>query len=407
MNLSLKIALRYIFARHSFNFISVITGISLLGITVGVAALIIVMSIFNGFRELTESQIVGFDPHLRIIPQGGPWIDNPMQISESLDSNISVTASSPVIRGRVVAMNQSNLQVFTLNAIDSSDVDFYQGVSRATIYGNFKTKGLPGIIIGAGLADRLSVLPGDTLTLLAPGMIERLIRTFRFHTGKQFVVSGVFLTNLKDYDIRYGFADIRAGRRLFSAPDNSVSTIDIRTTDFKKINEIKNNIAGELPEAASVLSWRDLHRELYEVMQFERLASFAIISLIIIIAVFNVLASLTMTVVEKRSDIGVLKSLGASDKMISRIYLYEGGLIGLMSSLAGGIIGSAVCLGQIHYKWFRVDAAKYIIDSIPVSLHFQDVVIVMLFSFFLALTATIYPARRAAATRAIEAIRSE
>ncbi|MFP4527328.1 MAG: FtsX-like permease family protein [Candidatus Kapaibacterium sp.] len=407
MNLPLKIALRYIFSKHSFNFITVITAISLVGITVGVAALIVVMSIFNGFRELTESQIVGFDPHLRITPAEGGWLDNPQEITNKLDSIREIESYSSALSGRVVAMKGSNLQVFTLNAISEPHSDYYDGMRSSTGYGHFEFEGhtLPGLVIGAGLADRIRVLPGDTVRMMSPGMIESSIRTFRLRRGIEFLVTGIFMTNIKDYDIRYGFAGFDSGKRLFSPPDASISQIDIRTNDLDNIESIKRRVASLMPEGVRVESWRDLNRELYEVMQFERMASFAVLSLIIIIAVFNVLASLTMTVVEKHADIGVLKSLGATDRMINRIYIYEGALIGVISSVVGGMLGVGLCLGQINFKWFRVDTSKYIIDAIPVSLYAGDVALVMIFSLSLAILATIYPARRAASTRAIEAIR--
>lgn len=409
MNFELKIASRYIVTKRSFHFISVITFLSLIGITVGVAALITVLSIFNGFQDLTKAQFIGFDPHIRIVPEKGAWLP----VDDSLISSISnipeVDIVTKTISGRIVGINGTELQVFSLVSIPAKDVDFLSGVRRTTIFGNFSIRtndGFPSIVMGNALADRLRILPGDTLKFVSPKMIEQSIVGFQRQREVRAVLTGIFNSNIKDYDIMYGFASDTLGKLLLNPKIGAFSSVDIKLKNIDYLGKVKSQIESKLLNSNTKLqTWQDLNPDLFNIMKFERFATFSILSIIIVLAVFNVLVSLSMTVVEKRQDIGILKAMGASRKAIRNIFLLEGLIIGFVSTLSGTALGLFVCWGQINFKWFRIDATKFIIDSIPVSVSSGDVITVALFSLFLTSIATIYPAFRAASTQVIEAIR--
>ena len=410
MKIELKVALRYIITKRSFHFISVITFLSLIGITVGVAALISVLSIFNGFQDLTKAQFIGFDPHLRIIPQKGAWI----QVDDTLISKLraipQVKLATTTISGRVVGINDKELQVFSLVSIPKDDNDFLSGVKKTTIFGNFSINtndGFPAIVMGNALADRLRILPGDTIKLVSPKMIEQSVVGFQRQREVRAVLTGIYNSNIKDYDIMYGFSADTLGKLLLNPKRGTYASIDIKLNNIEDLEYTKNLISGIInnPEY-KIQSWQELNPDLFSIMRFERFATFSILSIIIVLAVFNVLVSLSMTVVEKRQDIGILKAMGASSRTIRNIFLWEGLIIGIISTFTGTAIGLFVCWGQINYKWFKVDATKFIIDSIPVAVNTQDVIIVALFSLFLTTVATIYPAYRAASTQVIEAIRT-
>jgi lipoprotein-releasing system permease protein len=223
----------------------------------------------------------------------------------------------------------------------------------------------------------------------------------------QVIVTGIFQTNAKDFDDIYSFTNEEIGRKLFHSPLNAASSIDIKLKNIDDVLIVKDEIKNIIPLDTQILSWYDLHKQLYDIMNFERTIAFIIMSLIIIIAVFNVLASLTMTVVEKKRDIGILKTLGATEKGIRNIFVLQGSMIGIISTFLGILLGVGFCLGQIQFGWFRLDSSNFLISAIPVSIKITDVVIITIFSLILSFLATIYPAKRAAKTLAIDSIRGE
>jgi lipoprotein-releasing system permease protein len=410
MNTSLRIAVRYIFSFKSFHFITVISLLSVIGIIIGVAALICVASIFNGFREFTEEQLVAFDPHIRITAKEGAWIQNADSISLELLQIDNIRKALPTIQGRVVALNKKNLQPIVLNGVDPERIDEVVGVKNTIVYGRFnldKTIGLPGVVIGAGVADRLRANPGDTISLFSPEVIEKSFKYMSIPRASKGIVTGIFQSNASNYDDTYLYISEAYSRKLFKSKSGDYHNIDIRLKTNEKIDETVAQIKSILPEELELLTWYDLHRELYSIMQFERWASFVVISLIVVIAAFNILASLWMTVIEKRPDIGILKSMGADRKMIRNVFLYEGIIIGLMSSVIGVTLGLLLCYIQIEFKVFTFGNGNVVISALPVSVNTLDVVLAGVIACILSILATIAPATRASKVIVSQALREE
>jgi lipoprotein-releasing system permease protein len=410
MKIHTRIALRYIFTLRSFQFITVITVISMIGIIIGVAALISVISIFNGFAEFTESQMIEFDPHLRISASRGDWLENPDEMLKKIKSLGEVEVASAIIQRRVVAVKNNKMQVLELQAVNNNQIDHVSGIRKTMVLGRFdieQKNRLPGIVIGGGVSNTFRALPGDTISLLSPEIIERSIVKGSHHSGINTIITGVFQTHQRDYDNLYCYVDHSLGTRLFKSPKNAATSIDIRLKDIENTDEVAKELKAMLPKNVDVLTWYDLHKELYNIMALERLAAFVVLSLIIMIAVFNILASLSMTVVEKRKDIALLKAIGATDKMIRNLFISEGAIIGLLSTILGTVLGLILTFGQKEYGWFALDTGKYLINAIPVSVNPMDIIIIFFFSLFLATIATIYPARRAARTEISLGLRNE
>ncbi len=410
MPVSLLIAIRYIFTKRNFQFITIISIISIIGITVGVAALIIVMSIFNGFQELTEKQIVGYDPHIRISPKKGAWLNNIDSIIIPIQSNSEITSFAKVISGKVVGINNNIVQVFNLQGIEEDNSKFFNEVKKSIVLGKFKFQdnfGNPGIVIGAGLSDKLKVLPGDSLLIVSPKMVESSITSFKPYKSTKVIVMGIFQTNIQDFDYRDGFVLSNTAKKIFYSPSNSFSSLELRIKDSYSSFKIAKQLKSSLNQNLKIETWQDLNMDLYRIMKFERIAAFLILMLIIVLAVFNVLVSLTMTVVEKKSDISVLKAMGANSKMIRSIFLAEGSFIGIISTISGVLLGLGFCYGQIYYKWFAIDTNKYIIDAIPLSVDYNDVIIVIIVSLILSTLATLYPSLRAGKQEIAKGIRAE
>lgn len=406
MRLPLFIARRYVFSKHSLNFITIITSISIVGIAIGVAALIIVMSVFNGFRELQEKFLIGFDPHVRLSAVEGTWITPADSIRSIVTTMPDVSASSSVLSGKVVAIREKSAQAFMLEGVNSSDIGSVSGIRNAVVTGRFDIaprKGVAHVLLGIGLADKLRVFPGDTLSLVAPPAIETAIAQSSLPPLTRAVVTGLFQTNVKEYDTYQAYTSIETARTLFEAPSDAALYIDIRSTDISRADAIRQRLVERFP-SLRVETWYDLHRDLYNVMRFERMAAFVILTLIILIAVFNVFASLTMTVTEKRSEIGVLRAMGAPASTIMRIFFGESLIIGVVGTLLGILLGVGLSLGQQQYGWFALDTSRYIVPALPISLHLDDVVFVSLVALVLAPLAGIYPARKAARVRAARAL---
>lgn len=410
MKFEIFIALRYIFAKRSFNFITVITALSIIGITVGVAALIVVISIFNGFQNITKQQFLGFDPHIRIVPKEGNWF-NSGQLLNEIKQHDNVAEAVESYNSKVVGINNNQVQVFELLALDESQKDFYSGIELATIFGKFKLitddKIMSAIVLGNVLADKLRVLPGDTLTLLSPRSIEKIISGVGMRGAQKAFVAGIYNSNIKDYDSRFGFSNDLLAKAILNPKIGEINSIDIRLHDLKYIEQTTSEFNKIISDNLQILTWQDLNPDLFAIMRFERFSTFAVLSLIIMLAVFNVLISLSMTVIEKRRDIGVMRSIGASKVNMRNIFIYQGIIIGLLSTFLGVIIGLFVSYGQINYKWFKVDSSKFIIDAIPLDLHMADIWVIAIFSLILSSLSALYPAKRAADVEVINSIRTE
>ncbi|MEJ5244879.1 MAG: ABC transporter permease [Bacteroidota bacterium] len=404
------ISLRYIFPKHSFNFISYVTFLSILGIIIGNASLVAVQSIFNGFQELTLKQIVGIDPHLRIVPQKGNYINlNNINI-EKIKAIKQIHYINPTVQSKVVAVHNSKMQVFNLNGLEPNSNLLNNELPKYIISGSlgiFNQLSEQTIFIGSALAERLQVSVGESIELFTPNDIESSLLAFSQPKGYTVTVGAIFNTNIKDYDLTVAFISSNDLKNLLSIPSNSVNSIDIFLDDFQKAEEEKAKLSNALPSEVKIQTWKELNSQLYSIMKFEKLVSFAIVGIIIIIAVFNLFASLSMTLTEKQQDIATLKALGANEKLIKKIFLKVGLLIGVISTFLGIMLGIVFVFVQSHYKWFKIDINRYIIDAIPVSLNAVDVLIVAFFSIFLCFLATIYPANQAVKINIAEELRND
>jgi lipoprotein-releasing system permease protein len=222
----------------------------------------------------------------------------------------------------------------------------------------------------------------------------------------KFRITGIFESNNKDYDAGYAYISAAAAQKLFNLP-GTYSGIDIRLDDFNGAEEAKAALVRELPADMTVSTWYDLHQSLYSVMKMERWSAYVLLCLIVLVATFNMLGSLTMAVIEKRRDIGVLKAMGMTPGGIVRIFMVEGLLIGVIGTALGIVIGLGVLLLQVRYQIFPLDPTVYIIPAIPVEIRWTDFLAITAASVGLSFVAAYYPARRAAATLPTEVLRWE
>lgn len=382
--------------------------ISIIGVTIGVAALIIVLSVFNGFSSRVTSILISFDPHIRIEATEGNKVTDYNSIQEKI-KDLGIKSSAPYTLNKGMLTNETSNEVVFIKGVDEKEVGDVSGVVEFMRFGEFDLKNngdYGGIIMGFSLLGKLKARPGDTLTLLSPVGLENSLTQFVEPKTKKFIISGVYDSDNKDYDGNYAYISLENSQDLFQL-DGKVNGVEIRYNNISESEAGKEKIKAVLGNDFKVMTWYDLHEDFYSILKVERWVAFIILSLIIAVASFNILGSLTMTVIEKKRDIGVLKSLGASDKMITNIFLFEGISVGVIGIIAGTILGLGVTLAQKYLDLYKLDSGVYKISALPVELQYMDFVYIPIAAMVLCFLASLYPSRRAARLEPVNAIRWE
>ncbi|MFA5011396.1 MAG: FtsX-like permease family protein [Ignavibacteria bacterium] len=403
------IAKRYLFSKRKVSFITVISTISIVGVSIGVAAMIVVLSVFNGFSEKVTSILIGFDPHIRIEAKGNAKFDNYESMLQTIYANDIPNAAPYTMNKGMLATKDVN-KVLLIKGVDEKVIEKVSGIKEFTNYGKFDLadKGDFGsIIIGFSLANNLKVFIGDTITILSPVGLEYSLTQFVEPITKQFIVTGIYDSDNRDYDSKYAYISIENAQNLFRL-NNTVNGIELRSKDIDDADNLKLRLQSQVDTSKfNVMTWYDLHQDFYSILKVERWAAFILLSLIIAVASFNILGSLTMTVIEKKRDIGILKAMGASDKMITRIFMFEGLVVGMVGVITGSVLGLGLALMQIYFKIYKLDTSVYKLEALPVELRFSDFIYIPLAALLLCFLASLYPALRAAKQKPVESIRWE
>jgi len=403
------IAKRYLFSKRKVSFITVISIISIIGVSIGVAAMILVLSVFNGFASKVTSILIGFDPHIRIETKNSSTIENYENLLEIINSNNIPDAAPFTMNKGMLATKEVN-KVIYIKGVDENRIGKISGVKDFTNFGKFDLKdygNFGSIVIGFSLANNLKSYVGDTLTIISPAGLEYSLTQFVEPITKQFIIRGIYDSENKEYDSKYAYISIDNAQNLFKL-NNKVNGIELRLNDINESTNIKTKLESQIDTSKyNVQTWYDLHKDFYSILKIERWSAFILMSLIIVVATFNILGSLTMTVIEKKRDIGILKALGASDKTITRIFMFEGLVVGFVGMILGSFLGLTISLLQIYFKIYKLDSTVYKIDALPLDLRVSDFIIIPLASLFLCFLASIYPALRAAKQKPVESIRWE
>lgn len=408
MSAEFFISRRYLFSKKKFNFITIISLISIAGVATGVAALIIVLSVFNGFGSKVTQLLVNFDPHIRIEAINNYEFKDYRDVIGKLNK-LGINSAAPFTLNKGMLANENSNEVVYIKGIDENLAGDVSGIKDVMKFGKFNLKNegdCGGIVLGFTLMGKLKSRPGDTLTLLSPVGLESSLTQFVDPLTRKFVVRGVYDSENKEYDGNYAYISLENSQYLFDMKDR-VSGVEIRLGNIDDSESQKEKISPLIGNEYKVMTWYDLHEDFYSLLKVERWTAFSVLSIIIAVASFNILGSLTMTVIEKKRDIGVLKAIGASDKMITRIFTYEGIFVGLVGAAAGIIAGLGIILAQLKFEFYKLDASIYKITAMPVELRFSDFVFIPAAALMLCYLASIYPSRRAANLNPVEAIRWE
>jgi len=388
------IARRYFFAKRSNRFISWVGGVSIIGIALGVIALIITMAILNGFESEVTRRITNFIPHLTV-----QRMPNTEPLAELIPDLESIYFS---IDRKAVIEYGDEQTVLNVRAIDQDRwVHLLNDQSaRSGIKGRLKVLGdeLPGIVIGVAVADKLFLTVGDTLTVKSPLDIRQGL--FRI-PSRHFVVTGVFQSDIFDFDRSLAIIPYQEGRRLFKSAGND--KIFVYLNDFNAAQEAKDLLLSAFPEI-EIHTWHDQHKTLFDAMRMEKWGSFIGLNLIILVAVFNIVSSLMMMVLEKTGSIGILRVMGAHASSIRQIFNLQGLIVAFFGVFLGTLVGSLLVVGQAKWEWIKLPSDIYLIPVLPVKMYWEEVLVVGGVAFIIVLLSIRYPAKKAARLNPLDAI---
>lgn len=408
MNIIRFISRRYLFSRKQLSLISVLTGISIAGITLGTALLIIVLSVFNGFYDVIRGFLLSFDPDIRIELADQSAINLADEIASRIEEHPEVVGVSPFINGKAMIISDgSRNDVVTVRGIMREShirINKLENSVKSGVFDLSVQDNRPGVVIGETLVNRYGFSPGDEIALLSPTGMRRALTQFSAPRASRFNVRGHYsIQQIIDDEIVY--IDLGAAQRLFNM-QNEITGYDLRLTDTDRAERVKQELQEELGADFQIQTWYDLQRPLYDVMQLEKWGSYFILMIIVLVAVLNIVGSLTMIVIQKKRDIGVLISMGMTPKTIRKIFISQGIQIGLIGCLIGGTLGILLSFAQMEYGLVKL-TSSFIIDAYPVAIRLTDIALVLGGSMVLCLGASWYPALRAASVQPADAVRDE
>lgn len=408
MNKSGFIARRYLFSRKHISLISTLTFISITGITIGTALLIVVLSVFNGFFDVIKNFLLSYDPDLRIEASGAATFAQNEEMMEQIRSIPEVRIISPYVEGKaLLALDGVQNEVVDVKGVERDVffqlVDIENSVTTGVFDVSVRDR-TPGIIVHEELKNRLRVNVGDDLALLSAAGMKNALTQITVPQTYRFDLRGAYYLQ----QIAGGpkvFVDIEAAKRLFKVR-NKISGLDIKLTENEKAEEVKSKVADIVGPEYKISTWYDLQKPLYDVMYLEKWGSFVVLILIVIVAVLNIIGSLTMIVIQKQRDIGILMSMGYSKSGIRSIFRKQGLYIGLIGCGIGGSLGLLISWLQMKFGLVKLSSA-FIIDAYPVQINPLDVVLILAVSLILSVLASWYPAYRASQIQPADAVRFE
>ena len=403
---------RYLRARRKEGFISVIAGFSFLGIMLGVATLIIVMAVMNGFRKELLGKILGLNGHLLVQPLESPLTDW-KEVAERISAVDGIRLAAPIVEGQALASSPFNAAGVLVRGIRSADLN-----NLASIASNIKQGSIEGfdegqgIAIGRRLADQLSVHAGDTVTLVAPrGAVTPMGTTPRI---KPYRVSAVFEIGMSEYDSSVVFMPLTEAQAYFNRA-NDVTAIEVYTNNPDRIDVFRKTVTEAAGRPIFLVDWRQRNSTFFNALQVERNVMFLILTLIVLVAALNIVSGLIMLVKDKGSDIAILRTMGASQGAIMRIFLITGAAIGVVGTFVGFLVGLVICLNIESIRQFLswmtstelFSPELYFLSKLPAEIDVAETAAVVIMALTLSFLATLYPSWRAARLDPVEALRYE
>ena len=418
MRYELFIGLRYLRAKRKEAFISLITVISMLGVMIGVMTLNIVLAVMTGFEEDLRDRILGFNPQVIVLSFNGT-ISDYMGVTERVRQVPGVVAAAPFIYGQVMLSAQQNVTGAAVRGVGPGSegvVELQRHLKQGDVRelgklhdvpvddGKQGTVELPGIIVGKDVARQLGLIIGDPVSVISPvatptavGMVPRV---------KRFVLVGLFDSGMAEYDASLVYMDLASAQQFFDL-GNNVTGIEVRVTDLYGAKEVGERISAALGFPFRVRDWMEVNHNLFSALKLEKTVYFIVLLLIVLVAAFNIVATLIMVVMEKRKDIAILKSMGATRVGVGRIFVFKGMVIGVVGTLIGNIGGYIACWLLKRYQFIELPKDVFYVNTLPVKMYPEYFLAVTAASLLICLLATVYPARQAARLAPVDVIRYE
>jgi len=396
MKTELFISWRYLTSTRKEKFISLIGIISILGIAIGVMALIIVIAVMSGFDKDLHDKIVGNYAHINLTSFKAISDTEYAGIARRVAANPHVTGISPYIQGQVLIREDNRYFAVGLRGIDPATESKVTKVKEYIRQGSIEGLQENGIIIGKELAGYLGLEMNAHLTLYSP--------LGKLYTLK---VVGIFNSGMYDYDLNLVFTNLKSAQDIFGLP-NQVTAAAIKLDNPDLAAQVRQDLASRLGFSYNLKTWMEANQNFFAALKLEKLTMFIILTLIILVASFNIISTLIVMVVEKTKDIGILKALGMSALSIRKIFTYQGLIIGTLGTSLGALAGITLCFLLKKYQFIKLPQDIYYIDRLPVSIQlWPDMVFIILSALAIILAATIYPAARASGLKPVEALRYE
>jgi lipoprotein-releasing system permease protein len=409
MSYEFFIAGRYLRSKRKTRFVSVITLISVGGILIGVTALDFLLSMMNGFEGEVRSRIIGTTAHVSVFSTYEEGIDNYQQLIPEVKDIKHVVAVAPYIYYKAAIASKTGSDGIVVRGIDPQKEVLVTDLKRSLTEGSLDLEvgedELPGILLGATLAERLRVGLGDDVVLfsLKEGS---LTSGWTQPKASKLRVKGIFETGMYEYDASMAYISLAAAQKLFNL-GTRITGLQIKLDNLYQAGNVAKEIEEKLGYHYYALDWMHMHKNLFSWMALEKYAMFIVLSLIVAVAAFNIISTLIMVVIEKRKDIGILKSMGSTNTSIMKIFMFEGLVVGIAGVVLGTACGYLLCWIQKTFNLVSLPAEIYFINSLPVDMRPLDFVAVAVAAMLLTFLATVYPARRAAQLSPVEAIRYE
>ncbi len=427
MRYELMVGLRYLRAKRSEAFISLITIISIVGVMIGVMTLNIVLAVMTGFEEDLRDRILGFNPHIVLVSYAGT-ITDPDTVVQKVKDTPGVAAAAPLVYSQVMLSSGQSVSGVVVRGVppdlEAAVVDLKAHLTSGSLDGlgapfevpvegtdqdadkdgRPDTTTLTGVILGQELAKQLGLAVGDPVSVVSPlgtpspvGPIPKV---------KRFVLAGTFDSGMYDYDSGLLYMSLVDAQKFFGL-GKAITGVEIRVTDLYGAEKVARQLEQTLGTPFRARDWMEVNRNLFLAFKLEKVVYFIVLTLIVLVAAFNIVATLIMVVMEKRKDIAILKSMGATDRSIGRIFMLKGLIIGVVGTLLGVIGGYAGCWILRRYQFVELPKDVFYVSTLPVRVYGENFATVALVSVVICLLATIYPARQAAGLAPVEVIRYE